>query len=569
MKKVKKYYPGVNGLTNTQSTGVLAPQENKFSTGKFLFPQHKTLGNIVDNKVMSQDYFDKTKPSFKENAGNFMGKYGAPIVAAAGTLMPLVMKKPDPNAKPYKSGTNMIKTKKNKLIKYQKGNEDVQLTSRNDSVIYKNAAGNEFKTGATVSFNGGKGASVPVKTDTPKTAPIITTTQTSPDSAQPGLYEGWGLGRMGQTGVVGGASALGELFLPKRGKGSSIRKILKYGPTAARTAYDLVMGKPFSEIALNLAQDISAASTGSGVVRFGKGAAKNAKEQIKKTASAKPDVETLDKPYSLTKALTSGLIDAGKGSTIGSLPTKGILWVKETGKELKKAKENVQASLQKRKMAAELEAANTAATNLASTRKHTGPANTQERIGIEGNYYIKGQPVSKEKYTEWKSTEEPKIMKKRLASVNKQLETLVGKGANRRDISTFTPEELKKYNDLQKKKKPLAKYQRERNKAIKEAEAKAAAEAEAARLAAEEAAKKSEKAAIAKKLKEDREKAAAAGKKPASNTSNRGGRKKKSPPVEVVDDDDPPEDVVNAMASKMGLAGNKKKANGARLIKYK
>jgi hypothetical protein len=507
--------------------------------------------------------------------GMGLNKFGTPILAATSTIANLINanKKQDPTGRPYKNGTNIVKTKKSKLIKYEGGGESIKTTTRNDSIVYKNAAGNEFKSGATVSFNNGKGSPVSVKKDTPATAPIITTTQTAPDTAQPGLYEGLGLGRMGQTGAVGGLSALGE-FLPERGKGSWARKILKYGPTAARAVYDLTMGKPLSEIALNLGQDIGAASTGSAVTRFGKAATKDVKAQIKKTASAKPDVEALDKPYNLTQALTSGLINAGKKSTIAGLPTKSILWIKETGKDLKKAKENVQSSLQRRKMAAELEASNKAATTLASTKKHTGPANTQKGIGVEGKYYIKGQEVPKEKYTEWESNEKPKIVEKQLASVNKQLEALVGKGSNKRDINTLTPEELKKYNNLQNKKKPLTKYQRDKNKAIKEAEAAKAAEAEAARIAAEEAAKKSEKAALAKKLKEDREKAAAAGKKTTTNkktSSTTGGRKKKSaPPASAaVDDDDPPEDVVNAMASKMGLTGGKKKANGARLIKYK
>lgn len=116
MKKVKKYYPGVNGLITPNAGAVTDP--NAFSTGKFLFPQQKTLGNIVDNKVMSQDYFDKTKPSFKDKAGAFMGNYGGAITQAAGTLMPLLMKKTDPNARPYKKGS--------KLIKYQEGNEYLQ-----------------------------------------------------------------------------------------------------------------------------------------------------------------------------------------------------------------------------------------------------------------------------------------------------------------------------------------------------------------------------------------------------------------------------------------------------------
>jgi|688.fasta_scaffold144305_2 hypothetical protein len=52
--------------------------------------------------------------------GKFMGNYGGAIAQAAGTLMPLLMKKPDPNEKPYKKGS--------KLIKYQEGNENLKLT---------------------------------------------------------------------------------------------------------------------------------------------------------------------------------------------------------------------------------------------------------------------------------------------------------------------------------------------------------------------------------------------------------------------------------------------------------
>ena len=39
-----------------------------------------------------------------------MGKYGGPISAVAGTIAPLLMKKPDPNEKPYKKGTKNLNT---------------------------------------------------------------------------------------------------------------------------------------------------------------------------------------------------------------------------------------------------------------------------------------------------------------------------------------------------------------------------------------------------------------------------------------------------------------------------
>lgn len=51
--------------------------------------------------------------------GKFMNNYGDPIVGAAGTIMPLLMKKPDSNAKPYKKGS--------KLIKYDEGNKKTKI----------------------------------------------------------------------------------------------------------------------------------------------------------------------------------------------------------------------------------------------------------------------------------------------------------------------------------------------------------------------------------------------------------------------------------------------------------
>lgn len=132
MKKVKKYYPGTSGLVydNSKSVGVLAPQKEdpkKFTTGKFLFPQQKTLGNIVDNKVMSQDYLSSKGPSFMDKAGDFMGNYGN-IIGSVGTGIASLInanKKQDPTGRPYKTGTNMIKSKKSKLIKYQEGTENI------------------------------------------------------------------------------------------------------------------------------------------------------------------------------------------------------------------------------------------------------------------------------------------------------------------------------------------------------------------------------------------------------------------------------------------------------------
>lgn len=59
--------------------------------------------------------------------GGFMGNYGGMITQAASSLMPLLMKKPDPNAKPYKKGS--------KLIKYQEGSEFMQSTKLGKKVF--------------------------------------------------------------------------------------------------------------------------------------------------------------------------------------------------------------------------------------------------------------------------------------------------------------------------------------------------------------------------------------------------------------------------------------------------
>jgi hypothetical protein len=93
MKKVKKYQGGVPELMTPKMASV------------------KTADVPLVSGTPKQ--VSVPKPSFSDKAGAFMGNYGGAITSAAGSLMPLLMKKPDPNAKPYKKGTN--------LIKYQNG----------------------------------------------------------------------------------------------------------------------------------------------------------------------------------------------------------------------------------------------------------------------------------------------------------------------------------------------------------------------------------------------------------------------------------------------------------------
>jgi hypothetical protein len=180
MKKVKKYYPGTSGLVydNSKSVGVLAPQKedpNKFSTGKFLFPEQKTLGKIVDNKVMSQDYLSSKGPSFMDKAGSFMGNYGD-IIGSVGTSIASLInanKKQDPTGRPYKKGTNMIKyqegTKSAKNMEYIL--EQNRINNAMNTILVANAANakRNAELNSRVAPKKLEGKKANVKTDSLKT----------------------------------------------------------------------------------------------------------------------------------------------------------------------------------------------------------------------------------------------------------------------------------------------------------------------------------------------------------------------------------------------------------------
>lgn len=141
MKKgIKKYQDATNSLElgNTYSnTGGwnygfgVNPENASLQQYTTTSPSTIPTGSLP----LSGSIADLNKPaakklSFKDKAGSFMGKYGGPISAVAGTIAPLLMKKPDPNEKPYKKGTKNLNTNmKNKksLIKYQDGVEEMSL----------------------------------------------------------------------------------------------------------------------------------------------------------------------------------------------------------------------------------------------------------------------------------------------------------------------------------------------------------------------------------------------------------------------------------------------------------
>ena len=83
---------------------VIDPNQTKgmpISTEASADPNAKSMSGMTQlagNKV----------PSFKDKAGAFMNKNAGMITQAAGTIMPLLMKKADANAKPYKTGTKNL-----------------------------------------------------------------------------------------------------------------------------------------------------------------------------------------------------------------------------------------------------------------------------------------------------------------------------------------------------------------------------------------------------------------------------------------------------------------------------
>jgi hypothetical protein len=75
-----------------------------------------------------QDGTSETKGvPFSERFGKFMGEHGGKLTSAATALAPLLMKQPDPNERPYKKGTN--------LIKYQKGRDSVKAQEFSDPEV--------------------------------------------------------------------------------------------------------------------------------------------------------------------------------------------------------------------------------------------------------------------------------------------------------------------------------------------------------------------------------------------------------------------------------------------------
>ena len=112
MKKGIKKYVGGGGFVSALSgagSGMVNPGNAALKQYTTTSPSSIPTGALPASGNISQ-LANSTKTAPKGGGfEGFMGNYGGAITQAAGTLMPLLMKKPDPNAKPYKKGTNMIK----------------------------------------------------------------------------------------------------------------------------------------------------------------------------------------------------------------------------------------------------------------------------------------------------------------------------------------------------------------------------------------------------------------------------------------------------------------------------
>lgn len=129
MKKIKKYEWGTFSASVDKpqmvNPGNAALQQYTMNSAKTAGMPIVTPSSANPNAKSLSDIKLPTSSPNKSSLGfkGFMGDYGNLIGNVGGTIATLIHanKKQDPTGRPYKNGTNMIKTKKNKLIKYQDG----------------------------------------------------------------------------------------------------------------------------------------------------------------------------------------------------------------------------------------------------------------------------------------------------------------------------------------------------------------------------------------------------------------------------------------------------------------
>jgi hypothetical protein len=140
-KGIKKYQIGLNwaspgtGMVHPGNVAI-DPNQTKgmpISTESSADPNAKSMTDMTQLTGNKTPTFGDKAKAFGQKTAGFIANNSENIVSAAQTIMPLLMKKPDANAKPYKKGS--------KLIKYQEGEKNLQGGEfMYDNVTEKNKA---------------------------------------------------------------------------------------------------------------------------------------------------------------------------------------------------------------------------------------------------------------------------------------------------------------------------------------------------------------------------------------------------------------------------------------------
>lgn len=367
------------------------------------------------------------------SAGASMGGYGDKIMGVAGSLMPLLMKKPDPNALPYKKGS--------KLIKYQDGVDTLRGKNGAPDTLRSKTTG--AKTSVVFGNDDEEEKEKKVEKKVEKKQPEKTKATKSKENK--GLYQG---NKAAEYSVSAGLPALGELIssnpTTKIGrKLAGLSKLLKYGPATARTIYDTagdIVNKGSVDVWARLGNALKDAGIATGVTTATRGIPKTAKKyKAQVTAAAKNTVDPV--APSRQKALKEGMTESVKESSANKL----ITYTKEVvtgGPQSKKASLNIK-NAEARKNA----------------NNYTGQGNGKK--GVEGEYYIKGKVVDEKTYKETtakRKEEAEKLQKTRQKSKE-------GPSDYEKELEQVDPEFRNKNYVAQKQKDFEVKYHAERKAA--------------------------------------------------------------------------------------------------------
>jgi hypothetical protein len=412
MKKIgiKKYFPGVgslvgssftsafsggnSGMVNPGNANLIKMAPNQNSGMPLVAPSiaDSNTKSITDTKSLTDTKLPASStiktpakgPSFSDKAGAAMGSYGGAITSVAGSLMPLLMKKPKPDDKPYKKGT--------KLIKYQSGTDTLKGKNGAPDTLYNKTTGSKQPFLPADIEEEEKPKQKTIK-KVEKAKPAETTKSTE----NKGLYQG---NKTAEGLVTGGLPAVAEIIKsnPTSKLGKTTKSLIKYGPAAVRFVYDAIADKKnkgkvdWTARGGRFLQDVTVGTAATGAVKTARGAKKSYKEQ--ESAAAK-ETENPVAP-SRKEALKVGATQAAEKSTVNQI--------------IKYAKDAVGNSPQGKQ--AKINIKNADARKEVKNKKYTGEGNNEK--GVAGEYYIKGKVVDEKTYktTTAKRKEEAEKLKK-------------------------------------------------------------------------------------------------------------------------------------------------------------